>query len=163
MSPNKFFFPLLVFVSIELICNKLDAQEINENNFTLYTTEQGLSHNIITGINQDSVGYIWMTTLSGLDRFDGTHFVQFHSNDDSLSIPSESLSGLAWLDKYRMVAFEGGLHIINTSTGETHNLFIPYSDKQYQYKFNWIKAVSGNSSGDIFVLTRSGFYHFDKD
>ena len=144
--------------------NLLIAQDIDENNFTLYTKQQGLSHNIITGITQDSTGYIWVGTYSGLNRFNGSSFVQFHSSNDSLSLPQENVTGLVWLDKYRLAAFTGsGLHIINTCTGETRNLFIPYNNKQYQYKFNVILSVRSNSAGDIFLLARSGFYHFDKN
>src|SRR5229473_4415008 len=47
------------------------AQSFNENNFTHYTKLDGLSHNYITGIVQDSTGYIWIATNKGLSRFDG--------------------------------------------------------------------------------------------
>ena len=139
------------------------AQDTLENSFISFTRKDGLSHNIVTGMAQDSIGYIWISTRSGLNRFNGCNFVQFHSGDDSLTIPEEYLSGLVWLDKHRLAAYTGGLHIIDTHTGETRNLFIPYSDEQYQYKFNSIMAVSGNEEGDIFVLTRSGFYHYDRN
>ncbi len=141
----------------------LFAQDINENNFTRYTKEQGLSNNLITGVAQDSTGYIWLSTAFGLNRFNGSSFVQFHSNDDSLSLPSENIGGLEWLDKRRLAAYGEGLHIIDTYTGETRNLFIPYKNKQFQYKFNWIMSVRSNSAGSIFILTRSGFYEFDKE
>jgi len=163
MDLKKLCLFLLISISFQLTGNLLHAQEINENNFTLYTKEQGLSHNIITGIAQDSIGYIWIATQSGLNRFNGSNFIQFHSSNDSLSIPSEQLNGLVPLDNYRLATYANGLHIIDTRTGNTRNLFIPYVDKQYQYKFNWILSVCGNAAGDIFILARSGFYHFDKD
>src|SRR5215467_1852109 len=72
------------------------------------------------------------------NRFSGCTFVQYHNNNDSLSLPSEEITGMTWLDCHRLAAWANGLHIINTRTGETKNLFVPYSDKQYQYKFNWI-------------------------
>ncbi|MEO8769623.1 MAG: histidine kinase [Ferruginibacter sp.] len=135
-----------------------------KNNFTLYTKQQGLSHNIITGLAQDSTGYIWVSTVSGLNRFNGSNFVQFHSSNDSLSLPEEYLSSLAWLDNHKLTALTAeGLHIIDTRTGETKNLTIPYSDKKYQYKFNKILDVKGNAAGNTFLLTRSGLYHYDKN
>src|SRR5882724_11848629 len=163
MNLNKLSLKILFSISFFISGNEIIAQDIDENNFTLYTKQQGLSNNVITGIAQDSIGYIWMATPSGLNRFNGSNFVQLHSSNDSLSIPGENLSGLVFLDKSRFVVFAGGLHIINTRTGESKNLYIPYSDKQYQYKFNWITSVYGNPAGDIFVLTKSGFYHFDKN
>ena len=164
MNPVK-----LRSIVLWLICslsagNDLAAQDINESNFTLYTRQQGMSHNIITSLVQDSTGYIWISTIAGLNRFNGSSFIQFHSGNDSLSMPQENLSGLAWLDSRRLAVYTSeGLHIINTRTGETRNVFVPFTDKQYQYKFNGVMAASGNTAGDIFLLTRSGFYHYDKN
>jgi ligand-binding sensor domain-containing protein len=137
------------------------AQEINEDDFTLYNKEKGLSGNTITGILQDSIGYIWIATSSGLNKFNGTAFEQFHSNNESWSLPSEHINGILWANKNKLVSFGDGLHLINTRDGHTSNIFIPYSDKQYQYKYNWIISVSSNSIGDLFVLARSGFYQIN--
>jgi len=164
MSSAKQFFGALLFIVISLAGGyDLVAQNIDEIHFTNYTNLQGLSHNNVTGLAQDSTGYMWIATTAGLNRFNGRNFVQFHSNDDSLSLPQENLTGLVWLDKQRLAAYSNGLHIINTRTGETRNLFVPYADRQYQYKFNTIRSVSSNAAGDIFLLTYSGFYHFDKN
>ena len=67
--------------------------------FDLYTTSNGLSHNYITGLAQDSTGYVWITTQSGLNRFNGSSYAQFHSTNDNLSIASEDLKGATWLSK----------------------------------------------------------------
>jgi ligand-binding sensor domain-containing protein len=150
---------LLLFVAVK----GLVAQEIDEQHFTCYTEKQGLSGNNITGLAQDATGYIWISTTAGLNRFNGSNFVQFHSNNDSLSIPSEHLTGMAWIDQYRLGIWTKGLHIINTRTGETRNLFVPYSNKRYQYKFNTILSVQGNDKGDIILNSRSGMYHFDRN
>jgi len=146
-----------------LVHLKSNAQEVDENRFALYTRQNGLSGNIITGMVQDSTGFIWASTTTGLNRFNGSNFVQFHSENDSLSLPSEYVRGLFLVDKRRLCSFGDGLHIVDTYTGEVKNVFIPYPQKQYQYKFNWILAVNSNSSGDIFVLARSGFYHFNRN
>src|SRR4051794_14795596 len=164
MCRQHFSFSIFLSITITIVTvTTLAAQEINEDNFTLFTKEQGLSNDFITGIAQDSTGYIWISTSSGLNRFNGSSFVQFHSGDDSLSLPSEYVKGLVWLDDRRLCAYGDGLHIIDTRSGETKNLFIPYSNKQYQYKFNWVMSICSDTAGDIFILARSGFYHFNKD
>jgi ligand-binding sensor domain-containing protein len=43
--------------------------------FTHFSTEQGLSSNILYSILQDKSGNIWVGTKKGLDRFDGQKFV----------------------------------------------------------------------------------------
>ena len=143
--------------------SQLPAQDLNEDHFVRYTTQQGLSNNMITGIAQDSIGYLWVATHSGLNRYNGNQFVQFHSSNDSNSLPAEALSGLVWLDRRRLVLCGNGLHIIDTYTGQARNLYIPYHNKQYQYKFNYIMSVTSNAAGELFILTRGGFYHFDKE
>jgi putative methionine-R-sulfoxide reductase with GAF domain len=154
---------ILVFLLLLFWLSDLSAQKAFENNFVRYTTEDGMTHNAITGIVQDSVGFVWVATQYGLNRFDGSRFIQFHSTSDSLSLPSEDIWAINWLDKERLAVYPVGLHILNTKTGETRNLFIPYHDKQYQYKFNMIIRVSGDDNGNIYVLSRSGFYQFDKN
>lgn len=47
--------------------------------------EHGLSNNYIMGIAQDAKGYVWVSTESGLNRFDGSSFRAFRKDSASLS------------------------------------------------------------------------------
>jgi len=152
-----FLFIFLSFASC------LAAQDLSEKNFTGYTTADGLSDNTITGIAQDATGYLWLSTLSGLNRYDGSRFRQYHSTNDSLSPASEEFLGMTRLDNERLAFFSSGLHIINTRTGERKNIFIPYHDRQYEYKFNFMMGAYGENGEDVYILTRSGFYHYNKN
>lgn len=158
MTRLKFLIALLLFPAMQL-----DAQLLTENQFDRYTTETGLSHNNATAVTQDSTGYIWIATASGLNRFNGSRFVQYHSNDDSLSLAAEELVGFSWLDKSRLAMFTSGLHIVDTRSGRTRNVYIPYHNKKLQYKLNMMVDAVGDEHGNLFIITRSGFYHFDKD
>ncbi|GHT38113.1 hybrid sensor histidine kinase/response regulator [Bacteroidia bacterium] len=42
-----------------------------------YTTESGLSNSLINQVYQDRKGFVWITTESGLNRFDGNKFVVY--------------------------------------------------------------------------------------
>ena len=159
MMNNRRSFAILLSI---LLANNICGQEINEKNFELFTITEGISHNYVSGVTQDSTGYIWASTAAGLNRFNGKHFVQFHSNSDSSSLGSEETNGINWLNKHEFAIFTSGVHIVNTKTGEAKNLFIPYHNKQYEYKFNMITRVNGDDKGNVYVLSRSGFYHFDK-
>ena len=154
---------LLIWMLLLIPVQYLAGQEFDENKFDHYTTADGMSDNTVNAITQDSAGYVWAATVSGLNRYNGSRFTQFHSNDEVHSLASEDLPGMAWLDKYRLAVYMTGLHIIDTRTGKTQNLFIPYHDKQYQYKFNMIGTAMGDSAGNIYILSRSGFYQFDKN
>lgn len=63
--------------------------------FTHLTSEQGLSHNVVRCILQDSQGFMWFGTLGGLNRYDGYTFTIYHhlrSDPDSLS--SDTITAL---------------------------------------------------------------------
>ncbi len=153
----------IIIILLLLALGRSAGQSLQENDFTRYSTAEGLSDNDVTGVTQDKKGYLWIATSSGLNRFDGTRFRQYHSTDDTLSPASENFYGLKWIDRDRLAFYTMGLHIINTKTGERRNLFIPWHDKYYQFKFNALPEVHGDEEGNIFVLNRSGFYQFDKN
>jgi hypothetical protein len=138
------------------------SQEFDEKNFTLYTTKDGLSHNYNNVITQDSYGYIWIATYKGLNRFDGTGFRQFYSDSGHNSLPQNLLIKLKWLDNKQLaIPTFTGLHIINTENLIGQNLFIPPDPVHPNYFVNRVCDASSGKNGDIFVITTSGFYHFN--
>ena len=52
-----------------------------ELSFYLLDVEHGLSNNVINGIEQDSLGFIWIATPGGLNRYDGTQFIHYQKDD----------------------------------------------------------------------------------
>ena len=52
-----------------------------------YQTDDGLSHNGVWAVMQDSRGFLWFGTNDGLNRFDGLNFKVYRRVDnDSLSL-----------------------------------------------------------------------------
>ncbi|MBR2771950.1 MAG: hypothetical protein IKD78_08055, partial [Bacteroidales bacterium] len=62
------FFSMGVYASVE---SKVHVR------FKQFSTENGLSSNLIFAMAQDSLGFLWLGTDFGLDRFDGTLFKHF--------------------------------------------------------------------------------------
>ncbi len=57
--------------------------------------EQGLSHNTVTGILHDRAGYMWFSTVDGLNRYDGVRCQVFrHDPADPQSLPSNFIHGV---------------------------------------------------------------------
>jgi signal transduction histidine kinase/ligand-binding sensor domain-containing protein len=54
--------------------NFCDAQEYKTIHFN---TKQGLHNNLIKGIGEDNLGFIWIASDNGLERFDGLNFKTF--------------------------------------------------------------------------------------
>ena len=66
-----------------------------------YGTQDGLASANITSVLQDSRGYLWLSTLDGVSRFDGTSFLNYSAPDD-LPDPivwtvAEDPAGRIWL------------------------------------------------------------------
>ncbi|HER08132.1 MAG TPA: hypothetical protein ENO20_04410, partial [Bacteroides sp.] len=57
-----------------------DAQKRNFR-FNYYTSDNGLSQNMVDCIFQDSRGFMWFGTWNGLNRFDGYAFKTFSAGD----------------------------------------------------------------------------------
>lgn len=60
-----------------------------------FNTENGLPHNNVRNVAQDSTGFIWAATWDGISRFDGYQFKNYyHIPGDSNSIPYFSTQAL---------------------------------------------------------------------
>lgn len=59
-------------------CSSLYAQTYYFDN---YSVQHGLSQSTVHTVAQDTGGYIWMGTGSGVSRFDGAQFVNYTTND----------------------------------------------------------------------------------
>ncbi|MFT5595329.1 MAG: two-component system sensor histidine kinase LytS, partial [Flammeovirgaceae bacterium] len=49
--------------------------------YIAYGLEDGLPQSQVRAIAQDSSGYLWIGTMAGLSRFDGTEFKNFSKKD----------------------------------------------------------------------------------
>jgi signal transduction histidine kinase/ligand-binding sensor domain-containing protein/DNA-binding response OmpR family regulator len=64
--------------------------------FTHISIDQGLSHNQVNCFLRDSRGYMWIGTMSGLNRFDGNSFRIFrHDLRDTFSLSDDYIHALA--------------------------------------------------------------------
>ena len=59
--------------------------------FKYYGEESGLTNQAISGLLQDSVGFLWISTENGLYRYDGKHFRAFTEADGVPSLQVEAM------------------------------------------------------------------------
>ena len=78
MSP---YLKLLVFLFVYCHVSGVRAQEDYLLEADLTTTKDGLSGITIYGIGQDDRGFVWASTMQGVDRFDGNKFTLYTSNE----------------------------------------------------------------------------------
>ena len=140
--------------------NCLFAQSFEENNFRLYTTKDGLSSDFISGIGQDSAGYMWISTYHGLNRFDGNTFKQFLRTSRYNSIPDNSVFSMNLLPNNQLaIATDNGVQILSTKTLEKKNFEISTED-ELRYWSNYCKYVDMDDDGNLGISTKTGFYIF---
>src|SRR5688500_1962271 len=63
---------ILVFFSLNL-----PAQHPGKYIFRHIDQADGLLHNDVYSVSQDAKGYIWILTANGLQRYDGTRFINY--------------------------------------------------------------------------------------
>lgn len=118
--------------------------------FQNYTISNGLLSSLITDIEQDDMGYIWMASAHGLMRYSGNSFLNFQqqSESKSLQLPSNYVSDIQ--------ASKNGDMIVNTTAGTVvykyyHNKLIKLKQKH----FGWGK-LTVNSVNDVYHSTWYG-------
>lgn len=105
---------------------------------THYTSGNiGLSHNTVLNMTEDEAGFLWISTMDGLNRFDGkTMKIYRHNPADTTSLSDSFVHGL--------VADKDGLYWIGTRNGGL-NLLDPETDRIQRIQH---KADNANSIPD---------------
>jgi len=125
-----------------------------------YTTADGLAHNHINCIRQDSRGFLWFCTDEGLTRFDGYRLTSLTTRD-GLPHPwvndlIETRDGTLW------IASDGGVSRFNPKPSSTADpLFLTYLPDQHPNALR-VNALAEDPSGAIWCATYNGLYRLDR-
>lgn len=128
------------------------AQLVKRYSFIHYSPSNGLASNVVTNAFQDDVGYIWIGTDNGLQRFDGVRYKTFRSiKDDSTSIPNNYIVQILF-DKKKtlwLVTSDGKI-----GTFDTHN-FTYHPVKVVVRDSAWLKTgvkIICDDDGNLMLL-----------
>jgi ligand-binding sensor domain-containing protein/signal transduction histidine kinase len=135
--------------------------------FQHISREDGLSQNSVRCIWQDHVGFMWICTDDGLNRYDGYHFTVFrHDPEDPDSLGQEAIwalyedhEGKLWIRKNR-----GGLERYDRETGRfiQYDLFDTADPQSASTDFVW--TLVEDSEGTLWAGTYlSGLYRYDRE
>ena len=142
-----------------MIVNQSFAQSFY---FRKYQVENGLSHNTVWCILQDSYGFMWFGTSDGLNRFDGKQFKIFRNdNQDKFSLGNNSVQTLFEdSDRNIWVGTNEGIYIYRRAGGR----FILF-DKKTEYNVSIsseVKKITQTSKGQIWIATLGqGIFIYD--
>ena len=130
--------------------------------FERINAENGLPGQQVSSVFQDSYGYMWFGTESGLYRYDGYRFKSFsHRADDESSISynvinciTESKAGLLWIGTGR------GLNLFNPKT-EKFIRFLNDPKNPQSLPENRVQALAEEKDGRFWVATLGGLALLD--
>ena len=122
--------------------------------FRQLTVKQGLSQNSVVSIAQDSLGFLWLATQDGLNRYDGQSIKHYPFQFTDITRPSFSRLGKVYVDREGHVFIIPSDHKIYKydpvkdtflSVGTITNVTTIWQDILKNY---WV----GTSGGEVFML-----------
>jgi len=127
----------------------------------VYTVENGLAHNRIKHIVQDSRGFLWFCTADGLSRFDGSQFVNYQL-EDGLLAPSindivEAGDGTYWIatNSDGVFRFDPRVPATATRTGVARFTRIPVGTGPVS---NRVNVLLRDPAGTLWAGTDGGLF-----
>jgi len=150
------FFLLSFFLSLSYGQNKPVT-------FDRFTTKDGLSQNRIFDIIQDDLGFIWIGTEDGLNRYDGYTFKIFKN------IPGDSTSLIQNQIETLYMSRKGELWFGGPRTGlikfiaenETFKTYRNNHSDHNTISGDYVKDISEDTKGNLWIATSiNGFDYF---
>ena len=156
--PKYSFFPFLFF---SLICSPALLAQLNQHSFIHYTTDQGLSSDLIKDIVKDQQGFLWIATVNGLNRFDGHSFAQFFSDPNEFnSLPESYVKEISLSpDGSLWTSGNKGICRIDPTTLEFRRFILP--ENKDSLENDATGRVVFDADGKGWVCAENGLYCFD--
>jgi len=149
------------FILFAINLTPINSKAVRVN---LFNVDNGLSQSAITGVIQDSYGFIWIATQDGLNRYDGYNFKIYRNNPlDSSSLSNNSVNSICedkngdiWLGTNL------GLSMLDRKTGRFINFYSKITDP-YSLSDNRIYTVYEDGNGTIWIKTSSSLDRLNGD
>lgn len=131
---------LLIIIFTSLLTHSIAMDGVN---FSAINVSDGLSHNTVRHIMQDQKGFIWISTLNGLNRFDGNNFIVLQSQFEEKSL-SENTIKKTFADNF------GNIWVVSTSDiidcyNTLSESFISYTENEISVEHSKITMTSDSS------------------
>ncbi len=161
MSKRKLVILYLLVFSL-LRCFAESAQSDKMLTFEMLTNADGLSHNNVKCVFQDSKGFLWIGTNSGLNRYDGKSFLVFKNvPQDARTISSNKIFSICEDRHHNIwVATDYGFNQIIRETYQC-NRYLVDTSKNAPTINNTIQGIYCDSEGNIWVKTIKAISHLN--
>lgn len=158
MSINKtWIFLSLIFLFPFFV----DGQTVPNLKIKTYGLEDGLSHRLVTRIEKDTMGFLWLATKNGLNRFDGYNFLHFASGESSeYPISGDYIGEVEPVEKGQfLITYKNNItnvDFIDPSTFEVTPIYF----KDLIGKSSQVLSIFAQKRGLVYFLWRNGNDYF---
>lgn len=137
-----------------IFANTVSFGQEADVNFGHFSMGEGLSQNSVTCIYQDSKGFLWIGTQSGLNKYDGRSFYVYKNEPlDPRSLSNNFVNSIAEdLEGNLWIATEYGLNCFDRNTGKFTTYFHDKDDES-TISSNYVYRVYVDRTGVVWVKT----------
>ncbi|SFD38351.1 hybrid sensor histidine kinase/response regulator transcription factor [Algibacter pectinivorans] len=97
--------------------------------FKTLSINNGLSQNSVISIAQDSIGYLWMATQDGLNKYNGRDFKHYNKQFEDITRATFSRLGKIYIDKQNrlwIITHSGKLELYQPKTDDFKPIKLPF-------------------------------------
>ncbi|NDV83682.1 two-component regulator propeller domain-containing protein [Bacteroides sp. 51] len=136
-----------LYLILYLICfNLFSLSAIEGLKFENITNKDGLSHNTVRCVMQDSRGFMWISTINGLNRFDGHQFLSLHPEFNTPSLTENNIRQ-TFEDQNGRIWIQSTSRFVNCYDTNIES-FADYTGKNEARNYYQIKAMP---DGDVWL------------
>lgn len=131
--------------------------------FEHYSIDQGMYETNITSVIQDRIGFLWFSTFSGIEKYDGYNFTTYKNDPDDINSIDNAFTNILYQDK------EGNIWIGNKHGFDNYNIttgifthFKLYPKELETKTNNNVLSICEDKEGKLWIGTGDGLHNFDK-
>ncbi|WP_170246356.1 response regulator [Colwellia hornerae] len=158
-------FISLIFLLSTFSCSSYWASantNLSSLSFSHLTSNEGLSQDLAAVIFRDHLGYLWVGTSDGLNRYDGYNFKVYRNKiNDNQSLSENFITGISEDQQGDLwVATRNGLNKLMRKTGHFKRFY--HNNKQKTgLSSNHVTRLIKDNNGGFWLGTKAGVNHFD--
>ena len=142
---------LLIWLALMILSLSAFAQTIN---FQHLSIEDGLSQSVVKAIHQDSLGFLWIGTEEGLNKYDGRHFTIYrHDPQDTHSLNHSKIFSI----------YEDNTGTLWIGTERGLNRYDRRLDRFESLSTHTVWSIYEDNKGTLWIGTNgAGLHQFDR-
>jgi len=146
-------FTVFLFIWSNILFSPVAAQT-SEPYGQIFSAGSGLSQSEINCILQDSMGFLWVGTHEGLNKYDGYTFQQFRYQPDTISLSSSSIRCLAvGREGVIWVGTDHGVNKLDRLRGDLWTHYLPDPADSIRSRNSIIHSLWIDDRGSVWMRT----------